>query len=303
MLNNLVKATFNALGFNITRKITRDPNKSTVVKVGKFDITINGKSWLDSCYLYSKDYGAQLTRLAAVLNKNFSSLKAIDIGANQGDSVALIKSGADVPVICVEGDSNLVEQFNFNTAQFANVTLIKTFLTDAEVEMECTYTNVGHNLTIMPATGAASAVSTKFLSVDFLYKTGVLDASCKLLKVDTEGFDLKILRGSAKFLADVKPAILFEFNKHNLADKEADPYSIFAWLENLGYNQILFYESDGRFMFSSNLANYQLMKQMFDYVDGKNSKIYYLDIVVFHSADDAVANEFINGEEVHRLQS
>jgi FkbM family methyltransferase len=302
-MKQLIRNIFTYFGYSLVKNIKPVTEGTTTVKVGDFEIQIFNRSGLKECYRYFKDYGAQLTRLTVVLSKHYPGLVAIDIGANQGDSVTLIKSGADVPVISVEGDGTLAELYNSNTAQFKNVQLIKTFLSEDDIEMDCTFSKVGHNLTIVPSEKGKNATRTKFSSIDQLYKNGVLNNNCKLLKIDTEGFDLKIMRGGDKFITAIKPAILFEFNRENLEAVETDPFSIFPWLLSHGYNTILFYESDGRFMFSSAVSNQRFMKQMFDYVDAKNAKVYYLDIIVFHADDDEVADELILMEEEHRLSA
>jgi FkbM family methyltransferase len=301
MIKDVVKKVFNSLGFTVTRYKKPGTNPYNVVRVGKFDVEINARSGLEYCYKHCADYGAQLMRLTAFLSQTYKDLKVIDIGANQGDSVALIKSGADVPVISVEGDNKLFDIHSKNTAQFKNITLVKTFLSDAAAELDCNYLDSGNNLAIIPGERSAKSVLTKFTSIDELYSEKVFDVQCKLLKIDTEGFDLKIIRGSENFITAVKPVILFEYNRDNLSAVESDPFSIFSWLEKRSYNTILFYESDGRFMLSTTLSNHKLLKQLYDYVDGKNAKIYYLDIIAFHSDQDELANEFVQREEGHRL--
>jgi len=301
MIKKLFRKLFNSLGINVTRVPKPAPAFSTV-RVGRFDISINSKSGLKYCYEHCKDYGAQLTRLSALLFEHDPALEVIDIGANQGDSAALIKSGGDVPIISIEGDASLFEQFKANTHQFKNVTLLTTFLSDTAAELDCAYENVGHNLTILPGKKTEHSLTTSFSSVDNLYAQGSINDHCKLLKVDTEGFDLKIIRGSVAFIEKVKPAILFELNRENLAAIEKDPFSIFQWLKEHSYHTVLFYESDGRFMFSTDLDKGHFLKQLYDYVDGFNAKIRYLDLVVFHRDDGALAAEFIKIEEIHRIQ-
>jgi FkbM family methyltransferase len=301
MIKNTIRYIFKQLGYSIVKNRRIDDAGYSAVKVGKFKIQINNNNVIKYCYEYCKDYGAQLSRLTALLSKYYNNLEVIDIGANLGDSVSLVKTGADVPVIAIEGDSLLIDLFNTNTEQFENVSLVTTFLSDSAGTLNCTFSKVGHNLTIVPSEKSKDTRETNFSDIDTLYKTAIINDNCKLLKVDTEGFDLKIIKGGDKFLAVVNPVIIFEFNRENLMNTETDPFSFFPWLLSKGYNNILFYESDGRFMFSSTLSNLAFMKQLFDYVDGKAAKIYYMDIVVFHLKDDALAHDFIQGEEKNRL--
>jgi FkbM family methyltransferase len=302
MIKQAIKSLFKFAGYSLVKNKAPEPEGYSPVKVGKFTVKINSKSGLKYCYEHCKDYGTQLSKLTYMLVGHYPHLQVIDIGANQGDSVALIKSGADVPVISIEGDDSLIEQFNGNTRQFSNISLIKSFLSEDTTEINCEHSNIGHNLTLVPAQKSKNSVLTKFTNIDTLYAASAINDNCKLLKIDTEGFDLKILRGSAVFLESVKPVVLFEMNRENLFFTEKDPFSIYQWLLARSYHMIIFYESDGRFMFSSNLNNERFLKQVYDYVDGRNAKIRYLDIVVFHKDDDQLANEFINTEETQRLK-
>jgi FkbM family methyltransferase len=302
MIKKITKSLFRMLGYSLVKNIKPDPGEFSVVRVGRFDIRINNQSGLKYCYEHCRDYGAQLSKLTQVLKTHFSDLQVIDVGANQGDSVALIKSGADVPVISIEGDESLTDQFAKNTAQFKNITLIKTFLSEDTEELDCEHAHVGHNLTLTPTQNSSKSRLTKFMNIDMLYANSVLNDHCKLLKIDTEGFDLKIIRGAGDFIRHIKPVILFELNRENLAVTEKDPFSIFHWLLDQSYDTVLFYESDGRFMFSSNLDNHTFLRQIYDYADGYHAKIRYLDIVAFHKDDDRLAGEYINFEEIHRLK-
>ncbi|WP_426671948.1 FkbM family methyltransferase [Mucilaginibacter sp. McL0603] len=300
MIKKAIKQILKKSGYTLIKEIREAPTGMSIVKVGNFDVSINNNNGIKNCYLYYKDYGRQLLRITSFLARNYSDLEVIDVGANLGDSVALIKSGADVPVICIEGDKDILDRFKLNTSNFKNVKLIPTFLSDKKHEQDCEITNKGHNLTITPSSSRNGTEKLYFSSIDTLLEESVLNQRCKLLKIDTEGHDLKILRGSEKFLAEVKPTILFEFNRNNLDQLEKDPAQIFHWLLEKNYRKILFYESDGRFMFSSDLSDAQFIKQIFNYVDGKNSKIYYLDLIVFHADFSDKANEFIKNEEIYR---
>ncbi|MEO7214165.1 FkbM family methyltransferase [Mucilaginibacter sp.] len=300
MVKQIAKFIFNSLGYSLVKKAKPQTKGFSIIKVGKFDIQIRNDNGLRYDYVYCKQYGQQLTRLTALLKTQYPDMQAVDIGANIGDSAALIKSGADVPVICIEGDESLVDIFAKNTTQFKGISLVKTFLSDEVGEQNCEYTKEGHNLTIKPSGGSASSVLTKFSSIDNLYAASLLNNNCKLMKVDTEGFDLKILRGGTYFMQQVKPVLLFEFNRENLANVETDAFSIFPSLLNQGYSKILFYENNGTFMFSADLANQHFIKQVYNYVDGKTSVVPYLDIIAFSAGDDVLADAFIDIEEKNR---
>lgn len=55
-------------------------------------------------------YSDNLRRLAAAAAAKYADLVVVDIGANVGDSVALVRAAApDAPILCVEGDPRYLE--------------------------------------------------------------------------------------------------------------------------------------------------------------------------------------------------
>lgn len=61
------------------------------------------------------------------------------------------------------------------------------------------------------------------------------------IKVDTDGFDLEILRGAENTLRRDAPVLYFEFDVDLLSDPPAD----LAWLQALGYRQLVCLEPEG----------------------------------------------------------
>ena len=55
------------------------------------------------------------------------------------------------------------------------------------------------------------------------------------MKVDIEGFELKMIRGGLKFLSKYQPSIVMEINKGALEQQGAAPQDIFKALRELGY--------------------------------------------------------------------
>lgn len=60
----------------------------------------------------------------------------IDVGANVGDTIAVVKTEVDVPVIGVEGDEVTFSYLEKNSKQFNNNTnVVKTFLGEKSEEL------------------------------------------------------------------------------------------------------------------------------------------------------------------------
>lgn len=64
-----------------------------------------------------------------------------------------------------------------------------------------------------------------------------------LLKIDTQGFDLEVLKGAKRVLLNkVVKNVLIEINYISLYKKQASPQAIFTELEKYGFKMISFYD-------------------------------------------------------------
>ena len=53
-------------------------------------------------------------------------------------------------------------------------------------------------------------------TLDALLESDLLAPSCSVMKIDTDGYDLKVLQGGGRFLKTSRPAIFGEFSAHCL---------------------------------------------------------------------------------------
>ena len=104
-------------------------DKNTIVKnkIGNYDFLMNFAHVHNSNSLY-ENYSKNLPRLVKQVETKYSNLTVIDIGANIGDSVALIKSIIDVPFICIEGDKFYFDLLQKNVEQFKDVICFNNYL-------------------------------------------------------------------------------------------------------------------------------------------------------------------------------
>jgi hypothetical protein len=84
---------------------TTRPIKISKVKVGNYFIDMPGNNVQISTYKYRPGANDLLGTLSLCVAKKYPGLSVIDIGANVGDTVAVIKTAIDVPVIGIEGDN------------------------------------------------------------------------------------------------------------------------------------------------------------------------------------------------------
>jgi FkbM family methyltransferase len=175
-------------------------------------------------------YGEAVGRLAAALGG-----PVVDIGANVGDTAAIVRAHSGVPVLCVEGDEVFFGLLERNAEQLG------------DVELECSFVRGSEPLTGMGdverARGTArlvgGTVATKPLAE-------ILDehprfARPALIKLDTDGMDVPIVTANLDLLERLRPVLFFEYDPHLGATPE-----VFVALSHKRYDRALVFENTGR---------------------------------------------------------
>jgi FkbM family methyltransferase len=301
---NFLNCSLSPTGFALERT-EKKPwlwfKRVATTRVGRYVIevpTVNPLAWR---YEQAPDLLGQLGRLTTIIRKKYLNLAAIDIGANVGDTVCLIKSAEDIPVLCIEGDAATFPYLKKNLAQFRQVSAHQLFLGEntgvAMVEID----KPGWNLTLKPVT-SPTASSIQLTSLDD-FMAGQADwPAFKLVKIDTEGFDCSILRGACHFLQKVAPVITFEYNRGNMdAIGEPGLPTLFK-LQSFGYARIVFHDQAGRLMLATTLADHDLITDLHAYADCVRGRTGYLDITVFHEQDTDLADAFVAAERAQRVR-
>ncbi len=245
-------------------------------------------------------FWSELGRVTKAVSEKYPLLTVVDIGANVGFTSAVLRSCVDAPIICIEGDEQAFSLLKENTQQIPNITLRKVFLGERTEKISVVIENYGFNASLLPSS-APDAGTVELVSFDDFFADDRNVAQYKLLKIDTEGFDTTILRGAAQFLKEVKPVLFFEYNRHCMMRLAEDGLATLMSLERIGYSEVLFYESTGRFILSGNLADHKLIRQIHAYADGFNASMEYVDICAFHETDADIAGTFVRSEEEFRL--
>ena len=108
------------------------------------------------------------------------------------------------------------------------------------------------------------------------------DFSPNFIKIDTDGFDFKVLRGAIKTLTHFKPTIFFEWDKNHLQAQNECFLSIFPKLNKLGYEQLLIFDNFGVLLCVLQSNDYNNLELLMDYTQDSRQNIYYYDILTFH---------------------
>ncbi len=297
-MRKIIRKFLNTAGYDIIKVNVHSDSKAAKVKkvkVGSFYVDMPGNNPQISNYKYEPEVNSQLGRLSLCIAAKYPDLTVIDIGANVGDTIAVIKTAIDLPVIGIEGDNVSHSFLQRNTAQFNNITLVKEFLGEKQDTVPVSLEKKGWNTTLVPAAASAHVITLKTLDA-VLSENRLLDRCLKLLKIDCEGFDTIILRGATGLLQQQKPVLYFEYNKTNMDAIKEDGLSTLLSLEQYGYEHVIFFDNKGRHILSTPVNQHELIRQLHHYADENDSAIAYYDVCLFHREDTDIAGAFMQGE-------
>lgn len=298
-MRKLIRDFLNRYGYDIVKTgipyIPKTKGEGTVL-VGKYPVTMPGTNIQLGNYKIYPDLNAQLGRLAASVHKKYPGMTVIDVGANVGDTIAVLKSAVDVPVIGIEGDETSFDYLQKNTAQFSDVKIIKTFLGEKSEDTKVSMEKTGWNNTIIPDAAGTEQISFKSLD-DVIAGSGFDAAEIKLLKVDVEGFDTIVLRGATAIIDKHKPVLFFEYNRENMKAINEEGLSTVLSFSRFGYSKIAFFDHKGTLVLATEMKNAAEITYLHEYISSPKNLMGYYDICIFHEADTSVAADFLQQEK------
>lgn len=226
---------------------------------------------------FLKQYSENLGVVAAIVKQKYANATMIDVGANIGDSAAIIQSYVPVPILCIEGNPKFIPMLTKNAAGLSEITIEQCFVGD-------------QNETVVPVnTGGTARLETSVNGIEVKTMQQILAkhssfAAAKLLKIDTDGFDNKIIRASADLLARAKPVLFFEYDPFFLKKQQEDPSAVFEVLHSLEYNRLILFDNLGKLLCEVTSDNKKLLADLTAYYHNEGKS--YLDICALHISDE-----------------
>jgi len=252
-------------------------------RLGRFTIKLPLSHALPRFHLIFPQYSLNLGRIGAAMVNKYADLRAIDVGANVGDSVAIMRQGATYPILCVEAEDAFFRTLSENARQFSDLVLVKGYLGEADTELAGKL-DASHGTANLNST-SGERVQVQTLST--LMRQYPEFEGAKLLKIDTDGYDNKIIRGAVEFLKRARPAVFFEYDPYFLSLQKDDGLSIFPLLRGLGYHQLLVYDNFGTLAETIELSDETGLVKMHQRQVGHGGAK-YVDLCAFHADDDDV---------------
>jgi FkbM family methyltransferase len=227
-------------------------------------------------------YAANLGRLSAEVNRKYPNLTMVDVGANVGDSAAIVRTFAAHPILCVEGEPRFFQLLGENTRRMPDVELEHTFLGAAGDHIRSIKVQRGNaQILLGPAPGA-----NPICTLSEVLARHPRFASPKLLKLDAEGFDCKILASEIQFLKQNKPVLFFEYYPHSSEMAGQDALQLFPLLSQIGYAVLLIYRNIGKYFMTLNLDNASSLEDLHFFLVDLGG---FCDVTAFHEEDKDIA--------------
>jgi len=236
-------------------------------------------------------YSANVGRIARHIQIRYPDLTIIDVGANVGDTIAMIRSEVRCPILCIEGDFRFFKILQENAKQFDDVEIINTFLGDRTESVGVTVSQGGTAHLEKTLSGDGHSL----VRLDSLLTEANRFWQSKMIKIDTDGYDNKILRGAEHQLADVRPVLFFEYDPYFLAKQDESPLATFSQLHLLGYDRILVYDNFGELFCETTVSSQRQLEALTLYFSGWKGQR-YCDICVFHREDDKLFEKIADAE-------
>lgn len=193
-------------------------------------------------YFFGFRDGAQ-TELFSKCKRHFNVL---DIGSNIGFTLLkLAQQAIHGKVIGFEPDFYNFSccEHNLNLNDLSNVTLLNVGLgsADADLALEARSPNNRGGNRISPI-GSKNTIQVPVRKLDSIFASLSLN-QLHLMKIDVEGYELRVLRGAEETLKRYKPMLFIEIDNDNLLDQGDSAEMLIDFLIQLGYQSIVTAES------------------------------------------------------------
>jgi FkbM family methyltransferase len=236
-------------------------------------------------------YDTALPRIAEYINNFMGNLTMIDVGANIGDSVTIVEQKVQGKFLCIEPSSKYFPYLVKNTSKVKGAVVENVGAGEFDTEIFADMDE--HRGSMRLRTSSTNTLS--IIKIDSLLKYYPDFKNANLLKIDTDGFDYKTIRGAAELLNNFHPFIYFELSPdHMLNVGNEDLMSIFPFLNKLGYEHLFFYDQHGYPIAPVSISETATIEGILGYAHRKPN--YWLDVLAVHKSQKEFFSEFVDSE-------
>jgi FkbM family methyltransferase len=199
---------------------------------------------------YNRPLGLAIQAIAS-LSSSGSALAIIDVGANVGETIALIEKYCPdlCTYLCVEADQEIAQLCALNYAGNSRVQVERCYIGEDEgvvVTLEDDGRANPSVKLVADGSGKCGPGSGRLVRLDTVAGPfAEAQGTISLIKIDTEGYDFSVLRSAPRLLDKYKPAIYFEWYPKLIMDLGEEVWSGFESLTTFGYRHFVFFTGQG----------------------------------------------------------
>lgn len=257
---------------------------STTLKIHSYEILIPERHHLKAIMDREPLRENLLAQASKVLLQRDND-KFIDIGANVGDTAAVIYGNAAIlpHSVLIEPSEFFFSFLEKNQAHFPNSLLLQNFVAHEYPlqNLQGTLHHWGGTAKFIEGASQEDHVS----QVDLI---DLMDKHVKLVKIDCDGMDFRILKSVIPRLGTYSPAFYFE-NEITTSDQLQESSEVINLFESQGYKYVIVARNCGTLIFGGEIgANLEdvLHLQHSLHIQGLRSAIYYTDLLMFHATQE-----------------
>lgn len=262
----------------------RFPDRRVVREIQGVRMTLPWSHRLPDYTRGDSPYGQNLVALCRELATGDDPLVVVDIGANVGDSALQVLDAVPARIVCVEADDYYLDFLRENVG----------------ADERC---RIEHALLVPDGVAATSVApvreggTTRFVADDSAEaKQQVTPASLRerhpwtedlrLVKSDTDGYDVALIPAMAAEWRDVSPVLFFEFDPRLSRLAGNPPEEVWPALAELGYTHVGVWDNGGRPLFRAPVDQMVSVGVRLDDPAAIRAKTYW-DVAVVHDSDEA----------------
>ena len=236
-------------------------------------------------------YGQNLVELASLLAESAPPLTVLDVGANVGDSALQILNATDGRVLCIEADKFYLDFLHRNVDHDDRITVVESLLAVDEAAAATTAVRVGGTTRFVKGAEPDAMPSVTPTGLRQEYPAF---SELRLVKSDTDGYDVALIPAIAEAWADARPVLFFEYDPYLARIAGYDPVAVWSRLEELGYREAVVWNHAGALL--GRLTSAELparSRQLDDFPARRPGRRIYWDVALAHQ-DDAAGREVLD---------
>lgn len=263
-------------------------------------------------------YDMRLQAIAQYICAKDGRLAMIDVGANIGDTVVLSLSdqASNASYLLIEGERSYADLIYTNLShnlrslhKLPSPDSYAIYTTNSALDstggggdhkLFYIYTTfLGQSdscekyaMSLQDGSGklVASSTSSSITTLDHIIQQ--TNFTPNFIKIDTDGFDFKVLRGARATISAFMPNLYFEWSLSHLLEQGESPTSIFPMLRDLGYEKLVIFDNFGDLLCVLDSTDRLNLSLLMGYTN-TSKQIHYYDVLAIHRASSFCLQEYL----------